>query len=64
LRSYPLKHCLKCKKTWEIGTNGSILFYKHLPTYGLERKTCKGCNNLSIKTYEKQTTDSKRRNNV
>ena len=64
MKNYPnrkwgtLKYCLECKKTWEIGTDGGILFYTHLPTYGLERKTCKGCNNLSTESYEKQKTGS------
>tara|TARA_R110002110_G_scaffold120534_2_gene295785 strand:+ start:460 stop:726 length:267 start_codon:yes stop_codon:yes gene_type:complete len=49
-----LRYCLKCKKVWEISTTGSILFYKHLPTYGLPRKNCKSCNNLSVLSYERQ----------
>ena len=55
-----LKYCLNCKKVWEISTTGSILFYKHMPTYGLPRKTCKSCNNLSTDTYEKQIYNKKR----
>jgi len=55
-----LKYCIKCKKVWEISTTGSILFYKHMPTYGLPRKTCKSCNNLSTDTYEKQIYNKKR----
>jgi hypothetical protein len=49
-----LKYCLECKKVWQISITGSILFYKHLPTYGLTRQTCKACKKLSIKTYEQQ----------
>jgi hypothetical protein len=55
-----LKYCLDCKKVWEISTTGSILFYKHMPTYGLTRKTCKSCNNLSTDTYKNQAYDKKR----
>ena len=49
-----LRYCIDCKKVWEISTTGSILFYAHLPTYGLPRKGCKSCKNLSIESYEKQ----------
>lgn len=49
-----LRYCLDCKKVWEISTSGSILFYEHLPTYGLERRICKSCNNLNTKTYKQQ----------
>ena len=49
-----LRYCLDCKKVWEISTSGSILFYEHLPTYGLERRNCKSCDNLSIKAYKQQ----------
>ena len=38
-----LRYCLKCEHVWEISTSGSILYYKHLPTYGLPRKKCKSC---------------------
>jgi len=58
-----LRYCLECKKVWEIGISGSILFYSHLPTYKLPRKICKACNNLSIDTYEKQMYHKKRRMN-
>ena len=49
-----LRYCLDCKKTWEISTSGSILFYDHLPTYGLQRRICHSCNNLSIKAYKQK----------
>lgn len=46
-----LRYCLDCKKVWEIGTAGTVLFYSHLPTYGLPRRKCKACNNFSIVSY-------------
>jgi len=49
-----LRYCIDCKKVWVISTTGSILFYDHLPTYGLERRTCKACDNRSTETYEHQ----------
>ena len=54
-----LRYCLKCEHVWEIGTSGSILFYKHLPTYGLPRKDCKSCNKLSILSYKRQKGEKK-----
>jgi|TARA_R110000765_G_scaffold62374_2_gene121050 hypothetical protein len=49
-----LRYCLECEKVWEISTTGSILFYRHLPTYKLPRVKCKKCRNLSVESYEKQ----------
>ena len=49
-----LRYCINCKKVWVISITGSILFYDHLPTYGLERRICKACNNRSTETYENQ----------
>jgi len=49
-----LRYCINCKKVWVISTTGSILFYDHLPTYGLERRICKACDNRSTETYERQ----------
>ncbi len=45
-----LRYCINCKKVWEISTTGSILYYEHLPTYGLDRRICKACNNHKGRT--------------
>tara|TARA_R100000995_G_scaffold81597_1_gene54546 strand:- start:268 stop:489 length:222 start_codon:yes stop_codon:yes gene_type:complete len=42
-KKYTLRLCKSCNKTWEIDCTKSIVRYKGLPTYGLERKTCKYC---------------------
>jgi|TARA_R110002051_G_scaffold88750_2_gene156488 hypothetical protein len=49
-----LKYCKECSKTWEIGITGSILFYKHLPTYKMERKKCRRCEGSDIRSYEQR----------
>ena len=38
-----LSYCKSCQQVWEKTWARSYLFYRHLPTYGLPRKTCKYC---------------------
>jgi len=40
-----LRFCKDCKKVWELTWSKSLLYYDHLPTYGLPRKKCKYCKN-------------------
>lgn len=56
LRTYALYFCESCESVWEISCTGTILRYKHLPTYGLKRTNCRHCKNGNNKTY-KQTKD-------
>ena len=54
------KYCTKCKLVWEICLTGKLLFYDHLPTYGLIRKVCNKCQNKRANTYkeEKRVNDN------
>ena len=38
-----LRYCKKCNMVWEIACTGKILSYDNMPTYKLERKTCRIC---------------------
>ena len=50
-----LKLCESCKMVWERQYQAAkVLYYEDFPTYGLNRKTCTSCKNLSIKSYEVQ----------
>jgi len=49
-----LKYCKECNKIWEISTTGSILFYEHMPTYGMTRKKCKNCKGIDIRAYKQR----------
>jgi len=42
-----MKYCTKCEKVWENvyrpGYNSSLEYYPGLPSYGLKKESCKGC---------------------
>jgi hypothetical protein len=38
-----VKYCSKCQTTWEYNYGGSLIHYRHLPTYGLDRVECQEC---------------------
>ena len=52
LKTYALYFCENCVSVWEISCTGTILRYKHLPTYGLKRITCRHCKNGNNRTYK------------
>ena len=52
LKTYALYYCENCESVWEISCTGTILRYKHLPTYGKTRITCRHCKNGNNKTYQ------------
>jgi len=53
LKTYALYYCENCESVWEISCTGTILRYKHLPTYGKERVTCRHCKNGNNNNYKK-----------
>ena len=55
-KTFSVKYCLKCRRTWEYkpklkyGNSTRVytlvpVFYKELPTIGLEREECPECAN-------------------
>lgn len=56
-KTYALYFCEPCKHVWEISCTGTIIRYKHLPTYGLKRIACPYCKNGHNKTYKEKNND-------
>jgi hypothetical protein len=52
LKTYALYFCENCVSVWQISCTGTILRYKHLPTYKLKRTKCRYCKNGNNKTYQ------------
>lgn len=52
LKTYALYYCENCESVWEISCTGTVLRYKHLPTYGKTRAICRPCRKGHNKTYE------------
>ena len=51
-KTYALYFCKPCNHVWEISCTGTIIRYKHLPTYGLKRIECPYCLKGHNKTYK------------
>tara|TARA_S200002703_G_scaffold74486_1_gene64272 strand:+ start:9720 stop:9941 length:222 start_codon:yes stop_codon:yes gene_type:complete len=47
-KKYTLRYCKSCNKTWEISCEKTVVTYEGLPTYGLERETCKYCKKETV----------------
>tara|TARA_Y100001973_G_C5203172_1_gene339388 strand:+ start:2481 stop:2732 length:252 start_codon:yes stop_codon:yes gene_type:complete len=46
-----IKYCLKCKSVWEFYHFAGDYFFKKfsdMPTYGLDRETCRECEGKEI----------------
>lgn len=54
MKVYALYLCEGCNHVWEVSWTGSIVKYKHLPTYGLKKRECKICANGHNRTYQSQ----------
>ena len=53
-KTYALYFCDSCKHVWEISCTGTIIRYKHMPSWGLKRIDCTYCVKGHNKPYKKK----------